>query len=105
MENKYTLHIYSLAQSDFEGIFRYISNELHNPIAAANMIDAFMEALELVCQNPRSCPLVSSRLIKDQTLRKLVVKNYIVFYRPVDISREIQVVRVLYGMRDYEKIL
>ncbi len=51
------------------------------------------------------CPLIHSALIKDKTLRKLVVKNYIIFYRPVEKRKEIQVVRVLYGMMDYEKIL
>ncbi len=51
------------------------------------------------------CPLVNSSLIKDKTLRKLIVKNYIIFYRPLNSNKEIQVVRVLYGMMDYENIL
>lgn len=50
-------------------------------------------------------PTVSNRYIKDRTLRNIVVKNYIVFYRAVFDKREIQVVRVLYGMMDYEKYL
>ncbi|MCC8102075.1 MAG: type II toxin-antitoxin system RelE/ParE family toxin [Clostridiales bacterium] len=103
--NNYALNIYPRAQADLEDIFRYISEELCNPSAAAALIDDIDESLDRVCLNPLMCPLVRSSLIKDKTLRKLIVKNYIVFYRPVEQKREIQVVRVLYGMMDYEKIL
>ncbi len=103
--NKYSLRIYPMAQGDLESIFRYISEELRNPIAAAALIAEMEKALDLVCLNPLMCPLVRSTMIKDKTLRKLIVKNYIIFYRPMEQTHEIQVVRVLYGMRDYEKIL
>ena len=43
--------------------------------------------------------------MKDRTLRKLIVNNYIVFYRADKNREEIQVVRALYGMMDYEKLL
>ncbi len=103
--NKYTLNIYPRAQADLEDIFRYISEELCNPGAAAALIDDIDESLDRVCLNPLMCPLVRSSLIKDKTLRRLIVKNYIVFYRSIEQKREIQIVRVLYGMMDYEKIL
>ncbi|MCD8028116.1 MAG: type II toxin-antitoxin system RelE/ParE family toxin [Erysipelotrichaceae bacterium] len=103
--NKYTLNIYPRAQADLENIFQYISEDLYNPNAAAILIDEIDEALELICLNPLMCPLVRSRVIKDKTLRKIIVKNYIIFYRPVEQKEEIQVVRELYGMMDYEKIL
>ncbi len=108
MENnssKYLLNIYPRAQTDLEDIFRYISLELGNPAAAESLIDDMEDSLDLVCRNPWMCPLINSTLIKDKTLRKLVVKNYIIFYRLVEKRKEIQVVRVLYGMMDYEKIL
>jgi len=105
MRSKYTLSIYPRAQADLDDILRYISEELCNPSAANDLIDKMEHSLDLVCQEPDMCPLVNSSLIKDKTLRKLVVKNYIIFYRPVDSNKEIQVVRVLFGMMDYENIL
>ncbi len=105
MRNKYSLNIYPRAQADLDDILRYISEELSNPSAAINLIDKMEHSLDLICQSPEMCPLIHSPLIKDKTLRKLVVKNYIIFYRPIDSSQEIQVVRVLYGMIDYENIL
>ncbi|MCD7770284.1 MAG: type II toxin-antitoxin system RelE/ParE family toxin [Oscillospiraceae bacterium] len=103
--NKYALNIYPRAQADLEDILRYISEKLCNPGAAAALVDTIEDALDLVCLNPLMCPPVRSSLIRDKALRKLVVNNYIVFYRPMEQKREIQVVRVLYGMMDYEKLL
>ena len=106
MENKpYILNVYPRAQADMEDIFRYIAEELCNPDAATGLINDMEQSLNRVCENPFACPLVRSKLIRDKTLRKLIVKNYIVFYRPVEPKQEIQVVRVLYGMMDYEKYL
>ncbi len=74
--NKYILNIYPRAQADLEDIFRYISEDLYNnPSAAVALIDEIDEALDLVCLNPLMCPLVRSRLIKDKTLRKHIVKK------------------------------
>ncbi len=105
MKSKYSLNIYPRAQSDLDDILHYISIDLCNPSAAIELIDNMEHSLDLVCQEPEMCPLVNSSLIKDKTLRKLIVKNYIIFYRPLNSNKEIQVIRVLYGMMDYENIL
>ena len=47
--------------------------------------------------------LTDNEYVRDKTLRKLVVNNYIVFYRATD--SEIQVIRVIYGMRNFTDIL
>ena len=81
MENKLPLKIYPLAQNDMENIFRYISIELGNPQSAIKLIDELQEQFTLICEFPESCPLVKNEYLKDKTLRKLLVKNYIAFYR------------------------
>lgn len=103
MENKLKLVIYPAAQEDLEQIFSYISEKLCNPTAAIKQIEDFENALDTVCLFPQSCPFTENEYVKDRTLRKLVVNNYIVFYRVK--NEEIQVIRVIYGMRDYAKIL
>ena len=103
MANKYRLKIFPFAREDMESIFAYIAEELKNPTAALGQINAFERAFEDVCAFPESCPLIDNEYVEDKTLRKLVVNNYIAFYRIVD--GEIQVVRVLYGMRNYQGIL
>ena len=101
--NKYELKIFPLAKQDMEQIFEYIAVELCNPTAAIGQINNFEKALENICFFPESCPYISNEYVKDKTLRKLVVNNYIIFYRIK--NSEVQVVRVLYGMRNYEDFL
>ena len=103
MASKYQLNIFPMAQADMEQIFQYIALELCNPTAALGQINDFERALDNVCAFPESCPYIRNEYVKDKTLRKLVVNNYIVFYRVK--NEEIQVVRVLYGMRNYEAFL
>lgn len=101
--NKYQLNIFPWARLDMEQIFNYIAVELCNPTAAIGLINDFEKALENVCTFPEKCPFINNEYVKDKSLRKLVVNNYIAFYRIRD--NEIQVVRVLYGMRNYETLL
>lgn len=92
-----------MAQLDMEQIFDYIAVELCNPTAAIGQINDFEKSFDNVCTFPESCPYINNEYVKDKSLRKLIVNNYIAFYRVRD--NEIQVVRVLYGMRNYEALL
>ena len=101
--NKYQLKIFPMARLVMVQIFDYIAVELCNPTAAIGQINDFEKAFENVCTFPESCPYINNEYVKDKSLRKLIVNNYIAFYRIKD--NEIQVVRVLYGMRNYEPFL
>ena len=101
--NEYQLKIFPLAQRDMEQVFNHIAVELCNPTAAIKQINAFEKAFNNVCAFPESCPYINNEYVKDKSLRKLIVNNYIAFYRIN--NKEIQVVRVLYGMRNYEALL
>lgn len=103
MASNFTLRIFPSAQADMERIFEYIAVELCNPSAAIGQINDFEKAFGNVCAFPESCPFVNNEYVRDKTLRKLVVNHYIAFYRVKD--KEIQVVRVLYGMQNYEAFL
>lgn len=78
---KHKLRISPAAQADMEQIFKYISIELCNPSAADDQIDDFFKALDNTCMFPESCPYVNNEFVKDKTLRKLLVNNYLIFYQ------------------------
>lgn len=99
MKNKYGLKIFPLAKRDLEEIFDYIAVELCNPSAAIALINAFENA----CLFPEYCPFVNNEYVKEKKLHKLIVRNYIAFYRVK--NEEIQIVRVLYGMSNYSDLL
>lgn len=103
MQNENTIVIFPKARHDLEEIFEYVSNTLINYMAATKLIEEFEEAFQRISLFPEICPLIRNDNVDDKTLRKLLVDNYIVFYRVK--NKEIQVVRVLHGMRNYEDIL
>lgn len=105
MPSNYKINIFPKAAQDMEGIFDYIAETLCNKAAAIKQINDFETALLRVGQMPESCSLVSNEYVKEKTLRKLIVNSYIIFYRANKKEKEIEVVRVLYGMMNYIDIL
>ncbi len=103
MQNNYTFKLSPLAAEDLEQIFNYIAIELCNPSAAIALINDFESAFDNICKFPKSCSKINNDYVKDKNLRKLIINNYIAFYR--EKNNEIHIVRVLYGMRNYENIL
>lgn len=77
----YNLRIFPLAQFDMEQIFEYISVKLGNPIDAVKLMNEFEKTFENICLFPESCPYINNEFVKDRSLRKLVINNYIAFYR------------------------
>ena len=102
MENKYKLNIYPKAQSDLKNIIEYVSVVLSNKQAANDLMTAFKNAFERVCVFPESCPVLNNSFLKYKGLRKLLVNNYIVFYRVKD--NTIQIVRIMYAMQNYQEV-
>lgn len=103
--SKYKIFIYPKAQIDMENIFDYINSELSSPKAANDMIDKFEKALDNISLFPESCPYTNNEAIIDKEIRKLIVDNYIIFYKEDKETRQISVIRVIYGMRNYVDIL
>ena len=103
MGNNFEVVIFPLAQADMEEIFNYISNNLKNKIAAGKLINDFKRTIEIIRIFPESFPLINNEYVNDKNIRKVSLKNYIIFYRIV--NYEIQIIRVLHGLQKYEKLL
>jgi len=43
--------------------------------------------------------------LHEKGYRKVVIKNYLVFYRFDEAVKTVYVIRVVFGARDYEKLL
>jgi addiction module RelE/StbE family toxin len=105
MTLKFKVVIYPKAKQDMEIIFEYIKESLGSPQAAYNMVEKFYKAIEKASIFPLSCPLTNNEGVKDKTLRKLIVDDYIIFYKPNDEEKQIEIIRVIYGMRNMADIL
>ncbi|MDR1630768.1 MAG: type II toxin-antitoxin system RelE/ParE family toxin [Oscillospiraceae bacterium] len=92
-----------LARQDLQDIKTYIEVELQNPVAAVNVITKIIKHLHILVDHPRSGAPLSSVVDAETDYRFLVCGNYTAFYHYED--ETVYVVRVLYGRRDYMKIL
>lgn len=91
------------AQKDLHGIKTYISLELENPDAASNTISKIMNSIRKLSEFPEIGANLGSILGVQTNYRYLISGKYISFYRYQDDT--VYIVRILYGKRDYLRIL
>jgi len=91
------------AREDLEEIKMYISKELENPIAAVNVVSRITKKIKNLKNTPGMGAPLSSKVSFDTDYRFLVCGNYLAFYRYEE--KTVFVDRILYGRRDYIKIL
>ena len=91
------------AIQDLEQIGDYIANTLKSPMAALNTVNRIQDAIDKL----EKSPLIGSRLTSFEgtvpDYRYLISGNYLSFYRVQ--GDMVYIDRVLYGRRDYMKIL
>ncbi len=93
----------SEALNDLDKILGYIHNELQNPAAAQRTVAGILDALEKLCDFPEMGSSLSSITGIESDYRHLICGNYIAFYRIQ--STSVFIDRILYGRRDYLRIL
>ncbi len=91
------------AQNDLQEIKDYIALELENTAAALHVISKITKAMRRLIDFPNSGTSLSSIVSMETDYRFLVSGHYQIFYRHVD--NNVYIVRVLYGKRDYLRIL
>ena len=101
----YKVRIMKPAQIEMREIYRYIAEELANPVAAARRITLIDEAVQSLKENPARFPLVQDDYLASKGYRLVPVKNHLVFYIIRENVHAISVMRVLYGRRDWKRLL
>jgi len=97
------LHISPEAKNDLLDIKEYITTELENLTAAVNTLSKITKTIRRLGDFPDIGTPLSKVVEVPNNYRFLVCGNYLVFYKQEDGA--VYVVRVLYGRRDYMKIL
>ena len=93
------------ALRDLEEIGDYISEQLQNPIAALNTVSTIQNKIDKLEDYPQLGTLLSAIYddIDVGDYRFLVCLNYLAFYRVE--GNKVFIDRIIYGRRDYIKIL
>ena len=97
------LHLSPVAQADLTEIKEYISEDLENPVAATSTISRVMEQIRSLSGQAFIGTPLSAITDIESDYRFLVCGNYLIFYRAY--GTEVYIDRVLYGRRDYLRIL
>jgi addiction module RelE/StbE family toxin len=97
------LNISPEARNDLLEIKKYISKDLGSPQAADNTVKKILIHIKNLQHSPEIGPRLSPKVDIETSYRFLVCGNYLAFYRFEE--NEVFVDRVIYGRRDYIRIL
>lgn len=99
--DRFDVLIYPQAERDLHDIRVYLEQVLQtSPFPLLANLQAHIAPL---AENPFIHPLVNDSHLREKGYRHVPVDNFLVFYVVIDL--EVQVRRVLYGRRDYSRIL
>ena len=101
MIEKYEIKVSKKAKEDLSNIVLYIKNKLKEPNIAKKYAKIMKEKIKTLEYSPRKFAIIDDDTIKDLNIRKLVIKNYIAFYRVNEDKRIVNVERILYGASDW----
>ncbi len=100
---KNKIHYTAESRRDLDGIWDYIASDLQNVSAAERMVNRIMDDVDHLENHAELGALLSSIADVESDYRFLVTGSYLIFYRVQ--GSDVYVDRVLYGRRDYLRIL
>ena len=101
MKNK--IHYAVEARRDLDDIWDYIVTDLCNASAAERVVNDILDVVEQLENFSEMGALLASIANVDSDYRFIVSGNYLIFYRVS--GMDVYVDRILYGRRDYLRIL
>ena len=101
--SKYKIEYSKDSKQDLIGIKQYIKYNRQEPKIAENLINKIRVEINNLKDNPEIYSIIDEDIIKKLEIRKLIVDNYIVFYRVKNDT--IEIVRIMYGRRNWINLL
>lgn len=107
-DSKYRLRYLPLFYEDFSSIIDHINNELVNPKAAENLIDAVESVIIERLPNAECFEKYVSRKERRYSYYRIYVGNYTIYYVVIDDNPDdkiMEVRRILYKGRDIDNLI
>jgi addiction module RelE/StbE family toxin len=92
--SRYTVRYLKIALSDIKEIKKY--NKRYSKKYQLDLINSLRKRCELLSENPFLFPTYQY----NQSFRKMVVGDYLIFYKVSEDARLVSVYRILHGRRD-----
>ncbi|AXJ13823.1 type II toxin-antitoxin system RelE/ParE family toxin [Streptococcus pluranimalium] len=101
--SKIVIKFLKRAEDDMADIYRYIAEDLQSPQAAIRQFDSIAEAIQTLEIFLERCAIVEELLVLGIKVRRLLVKNYSVFYH-FD-NDTVTILRVLHQSRSLDRLI
>lgn len=98
----YNVQIIDEALNDMSEISNYIRYNLKEPKIADEHIDAFLNEIDNLKNTADIYELLDKDIVGEDNIRKINVKNYMIFYNTDESNLLVQVIAVFYGMSNWQ---
>ena len=95
----YSVNISAQADKDIRAIYEYIALTLMSPENANAQLSRLEDRINKLDNLPKRFPKYKNEI------RFMPVDNYLVFYTVEEVSKNVSILRVMYGKRNIEKTL
>ena len=97
---EYTIKITLQAIKQLREIERYIARELFAPEAAKNTINIIKDAIKSLSVMPERIKITEEKKWRRVEIRRMHIRNYYVYFWIDKIHNIVQIIAVIYVMRD-----
>ena len=97
---KYEVRVTRQAREQLQEIVHYVAKELLAPDAAANLLEKMEEAMASLAEMPGRIRPIQEEPWRSQGVRKIIVKNFFIYFWSDEENARVQVVAVIYSRRD-----
>jgi plasmid stabilization system protein ParE len=101
----YNVEFLPIANKDITDTLQYISHTLDNKSAAKNIAESIAKSIDLLSEFPYSNPVYNPIRPLHIEYRKIIVKNYIMFYSVNENHKTVTVHRFIYSGRNYTDMI
>ena len=100
----WTINYSEKAFNDLKAIYEYIAFELCVPNTASEQVNRIMDSVKTLDRMPMMHPVYPEEPWKSKGIRFFPIDNYLVWYQLQEKQKTVNIVRIMYGSRDFSKI-
>ena len=100
MTGKYEVKVSKEEIEQMKEIAECITWEILAPDAANKLLDEMENTISSLAEMPNRMSLVDEEPWRSEGIRKVIVKNFLIYFWTDDENRTVQVIAVIYGKRD-----